>query len=213
MDYKFWLQFGVSLAYVWLLYSQVKLMASQAIPIPSNAAVGAGIRNWSRKYWPIFAMIVLAAISWLPYFLDRPHKELIANYGSADGKIFAQVDSSALPWNRPDRLMLLARVVDMTVDYKRDTHIARSATFEVTEPYTNLALMIPPNFGAAMSGGTVDIYLFGVREDYPIESVTSIGNAEKLGAKELDSKGFNFSIVALPVPTPSPAPSPQKLSQ
>ena len=118
---------------------QVKIMKVQQ----SSGSAVSQVR-WYRKYWPILVMFVILPLNWIPYFMSRPEKDVLTNYGMNGDRVFAQVDSQNL--SKTDRLLMIVRLLDNTVNFETDTTIVRSATFAITTPFTNMEVVISKNF-------------------------------------------------------------------
>lgn len=200
MDINFWVPLGVNAIGLYLTHRQVRFMEAQAgtTPLPK-------LRLRIGRYWPIVTMFVLMLACWIPYFLQgAPQQNVMMNYGMRNGKtVFVQVETNELVRRKSDQLMIIARIGDISVNFMNDTTIARSGTFEITSPVTNMEVVLPKDFLERLTKYPymIDVYVFEVPEDFPIESVKSIAEAEKRGAKQLADK--SFGPVQLP-PTQPP---------
>jgi hypothetical protein len=203
MDYQFWVLLIVNLFGIYLTHRQVRFMEAQAgvNPVPKLASSLA-----LKRYWPMGAMTLLMVACWIPYF-SKPKcpSDIFLGWGLNNGRIFATIKTDDLISKRPHRLMIIARMGDNTIDYKKDTQIARSATFEILEPATAMEINLTPEFiaHAQKTSGLVDVYALEVPEEFPIELVQNIASAEKLGGKILASHGFGGFGPAPPNQTPT----------
>lgn len=100
--------------------------------------------------------------------------------------------------HKPDRLVVIARIHNNLISAETDATIARSGTFKITEPSTYIDFFPPQAFVDRLIKGSemVDVFIFEVPEDFPIESVKTIRDAEQRGAKQLADKAFG--LVHLP---------------
>jgi hypothetical protein len=146
--------------------------------------------RWYRRYWPILIMFAILLLNWVPYFMSRPAKDVLMNYGMNGDRIFAQVDSQDL--GKTDRLLMIARPLDNSIDFETDKTIARSATFPITTPYTNMEMVISKEFAERLMARPymIGVYIYEVPREFPFESVKTIADAEKLGARHLADKSF-----------------------
>lgn len=198
MDYTFWVPLVVNLAGLYLTQRQVRIMESQsAIGSPVQGAIKIA---FLKRYWPIGFMTVLMLFCWIPYFIAKPqNSEIFLGWGSNNGKIWAVVKTDDLVSVKPDRLMLIARIGDIAVDYKTDSRIARSATFEILAPSLAMQVNPAPEFLSRMlTPVMVDVFVLQVPRDFPVEAVKSLADAERLGGKIIGSHSVNANYVPVP---------------
>lgn len=203
-----YVEVGGVLLTAFLMYKQNSHLAEanrimrehHGIALPANAS------RWKRIrfYWPLIAMGIFVIVSWIPYFLT-PGKDVLVNYGINGGRIFAQVDTQNV--SKSDRLFMIARVADDSIDFKTNTTVARSATFPITTPFTNMELTISKEFAQRSQQrlAMIGIYIYEVPEEFPFESVRTISDAEKRGARHLADKAFGPIMLTLS-PTLPPQP-------
>jgi hypothetical protein len=188
MDYKFLLTFAISGLSLYFTYKQIRLMEAQA-GMASIAQVAPVMRL--KRYWPLVTMCLLTLVCWIPYYLQPP-VDYFHGWGISPDpeKIWAVVDGHKLMSKRPNRVMLMARVADSTMDSKTDNQMARSATFEIQDfPMMRIEIVLSPEFISRMGKvGYADEYLLEVPQDLPIESIHTLADAEKRGAKILGVK-------------------------
>jgi hypothetical protein len=196
MNYNFWVPLLINLVGLYLAHRQVKLMEAQA-GITPVAKFTSGVSV--RRYWPMGMMTVLMLSCWIPYFLSdpKPVPDIFLSYGFNGARIYATLRTSELVSKRPNRLMIIARVEDNSINYEADTEIARSATFEIQDPSTAIEVTPPPSF--KNKPGLIDIYAFLVSEEFPFERVNSMADAKRLGAKLIGSHGFGGGAIIQPI--------------
>jgi hypothetical protein len=204
METKDWLFLVVGVTSVVLLYQQNRILSKgqqSNIDKYNPAPPEPHLQHWKRSLgtrWPLLAMGALAIASWIPYFL-APGKDVLMNYGQNGDRIFAQVDTQNI--NKADRLFMIVRMSDNSINFKTDTTIARSATVPVSRtPYTNIELPITKEFAQRSQEhpGLVDVYVFEVPEEFPFEAVKTISDAERRGAKHLADKSFGPLLLLVP---------------
>jgi hypothetical protein len=155
---------------------------------------------WIKRHRNSFVALGVMVVCWIPYFATpRCPKEFIQSWGGLGDRLFVIVDTTDLMKDKPKRLMLIARAANHAIDEKTDTNIMRSATFEITSNPMRLDVFITPEFNLdASKVGLIQEYLLEVQEDFPVEAVHSLGEAEKRGAKILGSRSGGSSITVTP---------------
>jgi hypothetical protein len=190
MDYTFWVPLAATGLNLYLTHRQVRFMEAQAgtTPLP-RLTIPARL----GRYWPIATMFILMLGCWVPYFLAaKPQPELFLEYGYKGDRIYALLRTIELAERKGNsRLMMVAMVADSAVDYKTDTRIAKSSTFEIGEFSTMIEIVLTPEIRATLNRpGTVQLYILEVPPELPFELIRNLKDAQKLGGKILGAKGF-----------------------
>jgi len=197
MEPKDWLFLAVGVSSLVLLHKQNKILSKGQTNMDkyNPAPPSSSLQHWKGilgPRWPLLAMGALAVVSWIPYFVT-PAKERVVSYGMNGNRIYAQVDSEGLG-GPVERLFMIALRRDDSVNYKTVTTITRSATLPISTPYTFIEAVMPNDFTQLLlknPDSIVTVFVFKVSQDFPFESVKSISDAEKYGAKQIEvGKGF-----------------------
>jgi hypothetical protein len=184
-----WVQIAISFGQLCLGYlvyrrSEATQPLSQRVPTLFAAAS-------IRRYWPLVLMLVLVLVSWVPFLIGVCPPDYIIGWGRAADptRVWIVADGHKLLGKRPNELVLIARTGDNTVDTKRDTEIVRSGTFEILDRNIRIEAPVssPEHFSKTLKFGT-EFYLLVVPQDFPLESVHSLADAEKHGGKIVGSK-------------------------
>ena len=88
MDWKFWTPLAINLIGVGLAFWQVRIMKQQitSLPSPRSAVRLTRERKLLKKlYIPVFLMVTLVLLSWLPYVLAGSVNSVLPNMTVAWG--------------------------------------------------------------------------------------------------------------------------------
>lgn len=193
MDYKFWIPLIATILNLYLTHRQVRFMEAQpnAARLPSLFPAGKAL----LRYWPIGAMIVLMLLCWVPYFLgpNAPPPSYFMQWRlREEGGVGATIDTTSLESVKGKRRIMIAAVMTSpTVDVMDNPEIIKSRTYEIETPILQIDAIATPEFHQKeYLGQSIQSFLIEVPENFAIEKMATVADAERLGGKVLERKGF-----------------------
>lgn len=123
----------------------------------------------------------------------KPQANYITQWGAVGDGLGMIIDTTELIGDRPKELMIIAVPRTADVEPKTDTRTLRSVLFEIQPSPMTIAVAMTPEFKQeviASKANTIIEYLLEVPKDFPVESVHSVADAQKRGAKILGARGM-----------------------
>lgn len=135
---------------------------------------------------------------WLAFWTNTPKIDYFVRWGISNdpNKIWVGVEGHKLIGKKPSEVMVIARAPDTSVDHFRDTSIVRSGPYQISDARFRVEASFGDDFLQRMKKFEgIQYWLLLVPDNFPVESVHSLGDAEKYGAKILGSKQNNVSLL------------------
>jgi hypothetical protein len=216
LDYKFWLPLIVNLVWVGLAAFQIRIQLRQGrSPTTAGDSGVAAVKSAWKHYWPIVVMLFLMLGAWLPYVVrEKPTilitRPVLQTYGQmpAPLRVFGVVDETSLgKLADSDRIMLMTRITDNTVDPNYDIHTEHSHLRDIVPGLNQIEIPVSQSFIAKENSilmGIIEVYVVLLPKNVDESQVVTIHDAVKLGGQLLQGAGFGFTNALAPQPDPVP---------
>lgn len=176
-------------------------------------------KNW-QFYFTLLFMLVLCILSWIPYVLSKnselTKQIMMQQWGMMPGgQIYALVDTSSIvDLKKSHYLVLIARIVDPSVDESLDDRIEKSSPFEITGGAIELLFVASPSFMSRLSvPGLVREYLVEIPKNVSPSRIATLSNLESMGGRILGAGGYSAQVVVGAVPQTDQPSHPTKPNQ
>lgn len=149
MDWKFWSTLAVNIVGVGIMLRQLHVMKPQIaeLPSPRSAARLTLEKKLLKKFYiPVFIMVGLVLLSWLPYVLQGSRDDVLpimsVAWGGSDKGCNDVIDTSGLQKAEDKyRLFVACTISDPTVDALEDKNFAISKPFHLNGSLVPIAVM------------------------------------------------------------------------
>jgi len=200
VDYKFWLPLAATLIGAGFQAYQVRLMKNKIdeIPSPRSPRRVAAERALLRKlYIPVFVMVALVLLTWLPFVIQaaRPSRlpVFVSGWGGAMDGCGATIDTSGFAKKAgKDRVFVACRIFDPTVDELEDDKIAVSKPFKITGGLVSIVIPYGPSDrirSVAKLGSQTLITVFLLPKDRDETAIRRLSDVDKSGGQILIQGG------------------------
>lgn len=124
--------------------------------------------------------------------------------------MFVLVDTDlVIEFQKSNHLILVGRPADHTIDAKLDKNIVKSGIFGIPGGQLQIEAITNDDFikRVITDGGWVEFHVVMVPKDVDIDKIATLGDADRLGGKDVESRAFLIPLVAVPIPNQQNAPS------
>jgi hypothetical protein len=196
VDYKFWLPLVVTVIGVGFQAYQIRLMKQKIEEIPSPRSpkrVAAERALVRRLYTPVFLMVGLILVCWLPFIIaavrPSPLPVFIAAWGGTTEGCSAAIDTSSFV-KVADKynMFITCHVFDPTVDEMADDKIAVSKPFQITGGLVSIVIAYDPNAtirSVAKIGAQTGVSVLLLPKDRDGTSIRRLSDVSKEGGQIL----------------------------
>jgi len=203
IDYKFWLFLSVTALAAYYAFQQVRLMREMHVS-PEQASTTS-----FRRYGPLALMVLLLGANWATYFATRSKlevgncKTLLTGWGISGNNIFVAIETGPLlDHQKTSRVMFISRVADHTINGKLDRGIVKSGTFGIWGGASQIEASMTDDFmkhAISASGGWLEFHVVIVPKGTQPEKITSLADVDKVGGRDLESRGYMIPTGLTPV--------------
>lgn len=160
----------------------------------------------------IAGSIAFSTIGWYrsPSLQIGNCKSLLLGWGLSGPKMFVTVDTDlVIDFQKSNHLILVGRPADHTIDAKLDKNIVKSGIFGIPGGQLQIEAVTNDEFikRVITDGGWVEFHVVMVPKDVDTDKIATLGDADRLGGKDVESRAFLIPLVAVPIPNQQNAPS------